>query len=77
MWALNCFFFAVIFAALRTGDLVSIIPISIIYIILLHWLTESEHDGTDYYTERPSSYDNDNIHRILDDTHSNLDNSKT
>ena len=77
MWALNCFFFCVIFAALRTGDLLSILPVSVVYIVLLNWLTEEDKDGTDYVTERPSSHDNHTDNWILDDTHSNLDNTKT
>lgn len=77
MWALNCFFFCVIFAALRTGDLLSILPVSVIYIVLLSWLTEEDKDGTVDYTERPSSRDANHIHWILDDTHGNLDNTKT
>lgn len=76
MWMLNLFFFAVIFAALRTGDLWSIIPISAIFMLLHYWLAETEDNGTDYTIQRPSSYDNDNIHWILDDTHSDLDHTK-
>ena len=77
MWALNSFFFCVIFAAIRTGDLWMIIPIAAIFMLLHHWLAETEQNGTIHNTERPSSNDNHHIHWILDDTHSDLDNTKT
>lgn len=76
MWMLNLFFFAVIFAALRTGDLWSIIPISAIFMLLHYWLAETEDNGTDYTIQRPSSSDNDNIPGLLDDPHSNMDHTK-
>jgi hypothetical protein len=76
MWALNCFFFAVIFLAIRQGDLLSILPVSLVYVILLHWLEENIN-GTDNLTERPSSNDYNLSDRLADDTHSDLDNSKT
>ena len=76
MWALNVFFFVVIFAAMRTGDLLSILPISVIYIILLNWLTESEdNNGTDYTTETPSSRDYYHVHWVLDNSNDHLDNT--
>ena len=78
MWALNVFFFVVIFAAIRTGDLLSILPISVIYIILLNWLTESEdNNGTCTNTERPSSRDYYHVHWVLDNSNDHLDNTKT
>ena len=77
MWALNCFFFAAIFAAIRTGDLWTIIPISALFMLLHHWLAESEDYGTIDNTERPSSSDNHYSDWVLDDTHSDLDNTET
>ena len=74
---LNLFFFAVIFAAIHTGDLFTLIPISCIYMLLLNWLAETEINGSDYYTERPSSFDLDSSYGLADDTHSDLDNSTT
>ena len=77
MWMLNLFFFAVIFAALRTGDLWSIIPISAIFMLLHYWLAETEDNGTDLNIQRPSSNDYYYSDRLLDDTHCDLDNTKT
>lgn len=77
MWMLNLFFFAVIFAALRTGDLWSIIPITAIFMLLHYWLAETEDNGTDLNIQRPSSNDYYYSDRLLDDTHSDLDNTKT
>jgi|694.fasta_scaffold04955_56 hypothetical protein len=77
MWILNLYFFVVIFAAIRTGDLWMIIPITIIFMLLHYWLAETEDNGTDNYTQRPGSYDNNYYNRLADDTHSDLDNSKT
>lgn len=77
MWMLNLFFFAVIFAAIRTGDLWSIIPITAIFMLLHYWLAETEDNGTDLNIQRPSSNDYYYSDRLLDDTHSDLDNTKT
>jgi hypothetical protein len=54
-----------------------IIPITIIFMLLHYWLAETEDNGTDNYTQRPGSYDNNYYNRLADDTHSDLDNSKT
>lgn len=77
MWILNLYFFVLIFAAIRTGDLWTIIPIAVIFMLLHSWLAETETNGTDYTTERPSSHDSDYGDRLADDTHSNLDNTTT
>lgn len=77
MWMLNLFFFAVIFAAIRTGDLWSIIPITAIFMLLHYWLAETEDNGTDLNIQRPGSNDYYYSDRLLDDTHSDLDNTKT
>jgi hypothetical protein len=77
MWILNLYFFVLIFAAIRTGDLWMIIPITLIFMLLHYWLAESEDThGTDYLTQRPSSNDYHFDDRLLDDTSSDLDNSK-
>lgn len=80
MWALNTYFFAVIFCAIRTGDLWTIIPIAIVYAVLhttLEHLEQESEYGTDYYTERPTSSGNHTMDRLLDDTDNNMDNTKT
>jgi len=77
MWMLNLFFFAVIFAALRTGDLWMIIPITAVFMLLHTWLAETEDNGTDNTTERPSGNDYYSSDRLADDKSSDLDNSKT
>ena len=77
MWILNLYFFVLIFAAIRTGDLWMIIPITIIFMLLHYWLAETEDNGTDYTTERPSSNDYYSSDRLADDTHSDLDNTTT
>ena len=77
MWMLNLFFFAVIFAAIRTGDLWTIIPITAVFMLLHSWLAETEEHGTDLNIERPPSSDNHNRDWLLDDKDSNLDNTKT
>lgn len=76
MWMLNTYFFVMIWAAIRTGQLWTMIPITVIFMLLHYWLADEEEHGTDNRTERPSSYDTDHIHGLLDDTHSDLDNTK-
>lgn len=77
MWILNLYFFVLIFAAIRTGDLWTIIPITIIFMLLHYWLAETEEHGTDLNIQRPPSNDYYYSDRLLDDTSSDLDNTKT
>jgi len=77
MWMLNTYFFAIIFAAIRTGQLWTIIPIAAVFMLLHSWLAETEQNGTDYTTERPHSHDNDYHNRLADDKSSSLDNTTT
>ena len=77
MWMLNLFFFAVIFASLRTGDLWMLIPITAVFMLLHTWLAETEDNGTDYTTERPSGGNYYSGDRLADDKSSDLDNTKT
>jgi hypothetical protein len=77
MWMLNLYFFVLIFAAIRTGELLTIIPISAIFMLLHYWWAELEPNGTDYTTERPPGSDHYCSDRLRDDTHSDLDNTKT
>ena len=66
-----------IFAAIRTGELWSIIPITVVFMWLHTWLAETEdNNGIDYTTERPSSHDRYYSPGLLDDTHSDMDNTK-
>lgn len=73
MWALNSFFFLAIFAGIRTGDLWAILPVSVTYILLLTWL-ENDSDNSNKRTTSSDHYSSD---RLLDDTHSDLDNTET
>lgn len=77
MWMLNTYFFVIILAAMRTGELWTIVPVAAVFMLLLYWLEELEDYGTDYTVERPPSRDNHHSDRLLDDTLSDLDNSKT
>lgn len=74
---LNTYFFFIIFAAIRTGDLIALIPIAAIFMLLHSWLAETDTNGTDYTTEGPSSHDNYYSDWLDDDTSSDLDNTKT
>jgi len=77
MWILNTYFFAMIFLAIRTGDLWLIIPIAVIFMWLHTWLEELEDNGTDLYTQRPNGHDYYLSDRLADDTSSDMDNTKT
>ena len=77
MWILNTYFFVLIFLAIRTGDLWMIVPIALVFMLLHSWWAETEDNGIDYLTQRPSSHDSDYSHRLADDTHSDLDNTTT
>jgi hypothetical protein len=66
-----------IFLAIRTGDLWLIIPIAVVFMWLHSWLEELEDNGTDLDIQRPNGHDYYTSDRLLDDTSSDLDNTKT
>lgn len=77
MWMLNLYFFVIIFCALRTGQLWSLIPICIVYMMLLYWLTEEDYLGTDHNIHRSAGRTGYPGDWVLDDTDHNMDNTKT
>jgi hypothetical protein len=77
MWILNTYFFAMIFLAIRTGDLWLIIPIAVVFMWLHTWLEELEDNGTDLNIQRPNGHDYYLSDRLDDDTSSDMDNTKT
>ena len=74
MWLADLYMFVCIWMAISTGQLITVIPLSVIYIWLLNM--RENLNGIDYHTERPSSHDNHSDNWILDDTDNNLDNTK-
>lgn len=74
---LNLYFFVIIFTAIRTGQLWSLIPICIVYWLLMSWLTEEDYDGTDHNIQRSAGNTDYLSDWVLDDTDHNMDNTKT
>lgn len=77
MWMLNTYWFFIILTAIRTGELWTMTVIIPVYMLLLHWLTEEDDNGTNTTTERPHSSTDDHVHWVDYDTLSDMDNSKT
>lgn len=78
MWMLNLYFYLIILLALRSGELLTLLVIIPVFFQLHMWLEQIEDiNGTSTNIKRSSSYDSDHIHRLLDDTHSDLDNTTT